>query len=137
MKPCPHGQTMQNETTLSKKRTDMARKPLHECHGGKGALDWTLIVGRDELHGRHLNFVHDDVLEPGVSIGRHLHHTDEEYYLVVEGHGTMTLDDRRIPVGPGDMTGVFPGGSHSLENTGTTNLRVLVISVRASNEASL
>jgi len=34
-----------------------------------------------------------------------------------------------MDVAAGDITAVFPGGKHSLENTGSVDLRILVISV--------
>jgi mannose-6-phosphate isomerase-like protein (cupin superfamily) len=42
----------------------------------------------------------------------------------------MILDGERFNVGPGDVTAVFPGGSHSLENTGDETMHMIVISVR-------
>jgi len=116
-------------TTLIKRRPAMPHRPLPQCHGGRGALDWVEVLGREELSGRRLNFVHDDVLAPGVSIGLHEHHCDEEYYYILSGCGTMTLDDRRFEVAAGDITAVFPGGAHALENTGSEDLRILVFSV--------
>ncbi len=116
-------------TTLIKKRDEMARAPLPECHGGEGALDWTRVLDGRETQGRHVNFIHDDILPPGVSIGVHRHEDDEEYYYVVSGTGAMTLDGQRHEVGPGDITAVYPGGEHGLENTSDADMRILVISV--------
>lgn len=117
------------QTTLCRRHDDMVRKALDQCHGGKGAIDWTSVLGGGELAGRHLRFLHDDVLPPGVSIGVHRHEHDEEYYLILAGTGLMTLDDQALPVQAGDLTAVFPGGRHGLENTGTEDLRVLVIGI--------
>jgi uncharacterized RmlC-like cupin family protein len=116
-------------TTLIKKRSAIPRKPLEQCHGGKGALDWIEVLDRADLPGRGLNFVHDDVLAPGVSIGPHAHQEDEEYYYIISGQGTMTLDHQRFEVAAGDITAVFPGGMHALENTGAEDRRILVFSV--------
>jgi mannose-6-phosphate isomerase-like protein (cupin superfamily) len=55
---------------------------------------------------------------------------DEEYYYIVSGEGTMTLDGESMKVTGGDITAVYPGGMHALENTGTEDLRIIVISVR-------
>ena len=123
-----------NNTVLLKHRQQMMRKPLGKCHGGKGALDWIGVLGKEDLKDRRLNFIHDDVLTPGVSIGKHKHTEDEEYYYVVSGNGTMTLDEQRIEVAPGDITAVFSGGIHGLENTGSVDLRVIVISVSSLAE---
>ena len=117
------------ETTLLKRREDMPHKPLPECHGGRGDLDWVGVLGGEDLAGRRLRFFHDDVLPPGVTIGVHRHTDDEEYYYIVSGRGVMTLDGERFEVAAGDIAAVFPGGEHGLENTSGEDLRVLVISV--------
>jgi uncharacterized RmlC-like cupin family protein len=119
-----------NKTTLLKRREDMLREPLENCHGGIGALDWIVVLDHHDLKERGLNFIHDDILPPGVSIGHHQHTGDEEYYYIVSGKGHMTLDDERFEVKGGDITAVYPGGMHGLENTGTEDLRIIVISVR-------
>ena len=64
-----------------------------------------------------------------MSIGTHRHYEDAEYYYIVSGKGIMTLDRERIEVAAGDITAVFPGGVHGLENTGDENLRIIVIGV--------
>jgi quercetin dioxygenase-like cupin family protein len=111
-----------------KKKKDMLRQPLENCHDGQGALDWTEVLDEGDLKERGLNFVHDDVLPPGVSIGNHRHTEDEEYYYIVSGKGVMTLDQERFEVTAGDITAVYPGGMHGLENSGSEDLRILVIS---------
>ena len=72
-----------SDTTLVKRRSTMQHRPLENCHHGRGALDWTEVLAPRDLPGRRLRFVHDDVLEPGVSIGTHTHSEDEEYYYII------------------------------------------------------
>ena len=117
-----------SKTTLIKRRRDMVRQPLPKCHDGKGALDWINVLGGADTEGKHINFIHDDILPPGVSIGIHTHEHDEEYYYIVSGSGTMTLDGEQFKVGAGDITAVYPGGSHGLENDTGEDLRIIVIS---------
>jgi mannose-6-phosphate isomerase-like protein (cupin superfamily) len=121
---------MNIKTTLLKKRSDMLREPLENCHGGVGALDWIVVLDHNDLNDSGVNFIHDDVLPPGVSIGNHRHTGDEEYYYIISGKGVMTLDGESFDVAGGDITAVYPGGEHGLENTGTDDLRIIVISVR-------
>ena len=116
-------------TTLLKRQSTMVREPLPNCHDGIGALDYTVVLDGEDLPGRHLRFLHDDILEPGVTMGEHTHDGDEEYYYVLAGHGTIVLGGTRYDIGPGDVTAVFPGGSHSLENTGDEDLHIIVVSV--------
>jgi gentisate 1,2-dioxygenase len=116
-------------TNLIKRKPEMERRPLEQCHGGVGAVDWTNVLSGDDLPGRHLRFFHDDVLPPGASVGVHDHEDDEECYYILSGSGVMTLDGERTEVGAGDIAVVFPGGSHGLENTSDGDLRFLVVSV--------
>ena len=118
-----------SSTTLIKKRKDMPREPLPGCHGGVGALDWIRVLDGQDAEGRHLNFMHDDILPPRVSIGVHRHEHDKEYYYVISGRGVMTLDGKRFEVATGDITAVYPGGTHGLENNADEDLRILVVSV--------
>lgn len=104
----------------------MRREPLPQCHDGQGVLDWTVVL---EGHSKHVSFIHDDVLPPGSSIGVHRHENDEEVYVILSGKGVMTLDGEEHEVGSGDVTVVFPGGSHGLENRSTEDLRILVFAV--------
>ena len=114
-------------TTLLKRHDAMHRGPLPHCHDGDGALDFTVVLGDDDLAGRHLKFIHDDILAPGVTIGVHTHTDDEEYYYIVEGEGTMTLDGETYAIRAGDIAAVFPGGEHGLANTSDADLRIVVI----------
>jgi gentisate 1,2-dioxygenase len=123
-------------TTYLKKRKDMNRQPLENCHDGQGALDWTVVLDHSDLKDRNLLFIHDDILPPGVTIGAHQHAGDEEYYYVVSGKGTMTLDQERFEVRAGDITAVYRGGVHGLENTGDEDLRIIVICVNAGPAAN-
>lgn len=110
----------------------MTRRPLVNCHKGKGPLDWTNVVDDTDLPGKRLRFLHRNILHPGNSIGIHGHKLDEEYYYFLSGQGTMTLGGRPYTVGPGTITGVFPGGEHGLENTGDEDLHFIVFSVQAT-----
>jgi mannose-6-phosphate isomerase-like protein (cupin superfamily) len=117
------------QTTYYKKHKDMPRQPLENCHGGKGALDWIEVLGEEDLKQGGVDYIHDDILPPGVSIGIHRHDEDEEYYYILSGKGMMTLDQERIEVTGGDITAVYPGGMHGLENTGNADLHIIVFSV--------
>ena len=73
----------------------------------------------------------------GISIGRitpgkegflpHSHAGQEEFIFILEGEGTLTIDDETVTVGPGDYAG-FPtdGAVHHLENKGSADLVYLM-----------
>lgn len=124
-----HAHSLDSTTALFKPRADMRNEPFPECHGGTGELDWTEVLAGQEIVGRTLNFIHDNTLPPGVTIGVHPHQDDEEYYLILSGRGRMTLNEQQFDVAPGDIAGVFPGGRHGLENTGSEDMHLIVISM--------
>ena len=117
------------KTTYIRRSLDIKELPLPKCHGGIGELLWTEVLGRETVTGKKLNFFHDNILKPGVSIGIHEHTHDEEYYYVIYGNGIMTLDDKEYEVGPGDITAVYPGGCHGLRNHEDQDLRIVVFSI--------
>jgi oxalate decarboxylase/phosphoglucose isomerase-like protein (cupin superfamily) len=118
-----------SETTMLIRNADMHYGPLEHCHGGEGALDFTSVLDRQTAGSPHVNFLHHDILSPGVSIGVHTHEDDTEYYYIIDGRGTMTLDGETHRVEAGDITAVFPGGSHGLVNDSDRPLRIIVLSV--------
>jgi len=65
-------------------------------------------------------------LPPGKeSYAYHLHHREEEWMYVLEGEGTVEVDDREVAVGEGDFLGFPPGVAHLVRNTGAAELRFL------------
>ena len=53
-------------------------------------------------------------LEPGQATERHYHRQAEEIYYLVEGGGTMEVDNVVREVGPGDAVLIPPGAWHTL-----------------------
>lgn len=107
----------------------MPCQDFDRCHNGHGAIQWLGVLDGNDPGGKRVNFVHDDVLPPNTSIGVHTHTDDQEYYYIVSGSGVMTLDGKEHDVAAGDITIVFPGGSHGLANRSPEDLRIIVISV--------
>lgn len=99
------------------------------CHDGVGALFLRVAIDMGDSD-QSLLFVHDDVLPAGVTIGGHAHHGSEEVYYVLEGTGVLTLDHVESPVGPGDVSLCKSGHSHGIANTGTTDMRLIVVGMR-------
>jgi mannose-6-phosphate isomerase-like protein (cupin superfamily) len=67
---------------------------------------------------------------PNATIGEHAHADDEEIYFVLEGRGTIILDGKRFPIGPGDLAVTSAGHSHGLVN-GPAPMRLVVACARS------
>ena len=65
------------------------------------------------------------ILHHGSSIGYHLQKEDEIYYII-SGTGIMNMNGKTFPVNAGDAILTRPGSSHSLAQSGTADL-VLII----------
>jgi mannose-6-phosphate isomerase-like protein (cupin superfamily) len=73
------------------------------------------------------------IVPPGADIGEHTHGpSDEEIYIIVDGHGRMVVDGHAVDIGKGDVIVNRPGGTHSLVNTGRAELTLVVVDVNAS-----
>lgn len=80
--------------------------------------------------GTVCNFIDLVVVPAGCSVGWHRHGPDdEELYIIIDGHGSMSVDDQRFVVAAGDVVINRPGGAHGLENTGAQPLRMVVVDV--------
>ena len=69
----------------------------------------------------------EETLPPGAAVTPHHHRELEEIYYLVEGRGVMTVGDERQEVGAGDAIYVPRGARHTLENTGDSPIRLLVV----------
>ena len=69
----------------------------------------------------------EELLLPGQAVTPHRHHEIEEIYYVVEGRGVMTVGDERQEVAAGDAIYVPCGQRHTLANTGSEPIKLLLV----------
>ncbi len=113
---------------------DLALEPA-DAHGGSGVSARRFAAGDDIAPSMHfLDYVE---LDPEGYIGVHEHRTnEEEYYLVLSGHGLMHLDGDEQQVMAGDVVRNRPGGTHGLANIGDTTLRLFVFEAAAGTDVA-
>jgi mannose-6-phosphate isomerase-like protein (cupin superfamily) len=61
--------------------------------------------------------------EPGSMVPEHVHESEEEVMLFLEGQGTFITKDEEIDLKPGICVYNPPGSAHKIINTGTTKLK--------------
>lgn len=87
--------------------------------------------GEKEYHAKMFfdgkNRIMQGLLQPGASIGLHTHETNSETIFIVEGKGTVIDDGVSSEVHSGQCTYCPKGHSHSLINTGTTDLKFYAV----------
>jgi len=99
------------------------------AHDGMGHIGFARLAEATGTVGA-CNFIDLAVVPPGASIGRHRHSdAEEEFYLVLDGTGTMWCNGEEFSVRSGDLIRNRPGGEHGLENTGDGDIRLFVFEV--------
>ncbi|MBN2740339.1 MAG: cupin domain-containing protein [Rhodobacteraceae bacterium] len=82
--------------------------------------------------------VHIIEVMPGCeSTELHRHCHEDEAVFVLQGHATARIGEAREAIGPGDFIGYRAGGvAHTILNTGTDVLRLLVIGQRLPHDVA-
>jgi mannose-6-phosphate isomerase-like protein (cupin superfamily) len=78
-----------------------------------------------ELHHTAAQSLAEATLEPDQATERHHHRATEEIYFVLKGSGRMEVDGDMRTVRPGDAILIPPGAWHTLDNNGSSELRIL------------
>ncbi|MEA4863537.1 MAG: cupin domain-containing protein [Victivallaceae bacterium] len=129
------------------KTTDYFKNKPYEyhetpCHGGSGPWYFKdMIAGMAAPEsGSLVRFIHDDRLPPGSAFGTHRHDevegtVFEEWYICLEGSGTMILDGGEVAFSAGDVNVCRGGGEHGVVNTGNVEMRIIVVCAKASAPA--
>lgn len=85
-----------------------------------------LLDGAEAMYGKGRVFNHV-TLEPGVSLGWHIHHGDGETYYVLRGKGEYNDNGTVVEIGPGDVTFTDDGEGHAVKNTGDEPLEYIAL----------
>ncbi len=92
----------------------------------------------DHIGARHLGY-NLTVLPPGkVQCPFHVHHGEEEMFLILEGEGELRFGEERYPIRRHDVIACPPGGpevAHQIINTGSVTMRYLALSTVVAVEA--
>ena len=113
-KPKPGGYVIEHDT-------DVAKNEPGTHNGGGQTVGYSFFRNVPNLE---LVF-RKRALKPGSGIGLHEQKEDEIYY-VLSGTGTMTLDGKTVNVTPGTAVLTRTGSSHSLRQTGSEDLVILI-----------
>lgn len=80
--------------------------------------------------------VHIMEIQPGHrSTEFHFHYREDECVFILSGEGLASIGDDTFPISEGDFLGYRKGGlAHSIENTGSTTLRCIVVGERGDTD---
>lgn len=86
------------------------------------AITLRVLLSGSQTNGSHAIF--EDIVEPGVGPGRHIHHEQDETFFFLEGSFDFEIDGVLYHMGPGDISFVPRETVHAFKNVGATSGRL-------------
>jgi len=87
-----------------------------------GAIELEIIVPGASTNGTLAVF--EDIVEPGIGPGRHIHKEQDETFFIMEGQFDIEIGGTLHHVKPGDVAFVPRGTIHAFKNVGQTQGRL-------------
>ncbi len=78
------------------------------------ALGSTRLIKASPRSGTQGGIVVLDQLPPGFATGFHAHRNADEFFYVISGTGTASIDEENVSIGPGDFIFVPVDGKHKM-----------------------
>ena len=107
-------------------------RPVSGMNGGKGTAQYRRALDTSVFTGPWA-YVDHLLLSPNASTGPHLHREVAEFYYVMKGDGVVTVSTETAPIHAGDAVPIQLNEAHSVENTGTEPLELLIVGVSRDN----
>lgn len=103
----------------------------HEMKGGKGDVKIIHSFSDAELQSPARLCAEIDI-EPGCSIGTHIHENEEEIFYIIEGTAKANDNGNDVILTAGDSLLTGGGRCHGIENIGEKTLRLFAAVIRFS-----
>jgi mannose-6-phosphate isomerase-like protein (cupin superfamily) len=108
------------------RHADLKRDVFTERLGGKGTIKLEHFMDQEMAKGAGRLFA-KTIIPPGASIGVHKHEGDSEVYFILEGKALVHDNGAEVTLNPGDCNFCPDGGSHGIENIGSTDLVYIAV----------
>ena len=111
---------------MIKRKNEQTAVVNHEMRGGTGDVTVRRYLDAGEYNGR-ARLLASLTLEPGSSIGPHVHENEEEIFIVLKGTAAYLDGDHEEMLYPCDSCVVLGGGKHSVRNPGEEDLELCAV----------
>ncbi|MFN0168059.1 MAG: cupin domain-containing protein [Bryobacteraceae bacterium] len=103
-------------------------KAMEGRFGGKGTVRYRRAL-QPEVFYTNWSYVDHLLIPAGASEGKHRHQGVEEFYYVMSGEGTVTVNDESVKIRKGDAVPVELGEVHSFEAGDSGDLELMIVGV--------
>ncbi len=100
---------------MIKRNTDMTTDIKVQMRGGNGQAVIRSVLDKGEYKGAS-RLIATITLEPGCSIGAHIHENEEEIFYIIKGTATYNDNGKKEILNAGDSCVCLSGQEHSLAN---------------------
>jgi len=90
-----------------------------------GAITLRILLTGEDTDGAQEVF--EDIVQPGVGPGRHIHHDQDETFFFLEGDFIVEIDGVVHEMSPGDVAFIPRGSVHAFKNVGSAEGRLRYI----------
>lgn len=111
---------------MIKRRPEQSIELRENMRGGPGKVEIRHYFKKEELNAP-CRLCAQLKLMPGSGIGEHEHVNEDEIFIIQQGKGVVVDSGKEVEVGAGDAILTGKGASHSIRNTGNTDLLVTAI----------
>jgi len=113
---------------MIKNNSNYETQILENMRGGDGSVKIEHFLTKDELYNKGRLFARI-TLEPGASVGYHVHEGEMESYHIVKGVAEYDDNGKTVKLNVGDTTFTPNGEGHAIKNIGDTMLEFIALIV--------
>lgn len=111
---------------MIKRNNGMTTDIKVQMRGGDGQAVIRQVLDKGEYKGSS-RLVATITLEPGCSIGAHIHENEEEIFYIIKGTATYNDNGKIEVLNPGDSCVCLSGQEHSVANKGEETLELFAV----------
>ena len=112
---------------MIRRKEDCTIEYREKMRGGNGTNIITNFINRPEELNNKGRLFSRLTLQPGNSIGFHVHENDEELFYILSGCGTYSDNGTIVKLYPGDVAICPTGTGHSMANEGDEVLEFVAL----------
>ena len=109
---------------MIKRKGSYKKEAIEKMRGGEGFCTIEHLLTPEELYEKGRLYAHI-TLEPGHSIGYHVHENEMESYYVVSGEAEYMDNAEKVHLYPGDTTFTPAGEGHSVKCVSNEPLTII------------
>ncbi len=109
---------------MIKRADDMVKTVKPQMRGGDGQALVTDMLDKGEYRGK-ARLIATITLEPGCSIGEHVHENEEEVFYIISGKALYNDNGKETVLNKGDACLCLDGQKHSIANAESAETLVI------------